>query len=121
MNPQPTCRQCGRPIIIGFDGLCAECVSLRDKPDATASRTHLAGVPFKDMKQVDEVDRFKLIADHLRKNRGKSVAVLVESDPDNQGKGDRYIAGVKALIPEAQVRRTSGLAPETETIIFKLD
>lgn len=116
----PICRQCGQPILIGVDGLCAECTALRDKPDATASRTQLAGVPFKDMKQVDEVDRFKLIADQLRQNQGKNIAVLVENDLSNQGKGDRYIAGVKALVPEVQVRRAPGVVPATETLIFKL-
>lgn len=115
------CRQCRQPIVIGVDGLCADCVSLRDRPDATSTRTHLAGVPFKDMKQVDEDDRFKLIADTLRSHRGKNIGVLVESDQANRDKGDRYIAGVKAIVPNVQVRRSPGVVPETETIIFRLD
>jgi hypothetical protein len=114
------CRQCSQPYTIGLDGLCPECSHLRDFPDATASRTQLAGVPFRDMKQIDETDRFKLIAECLRNNRGKTVAVLVENDATNKGKGDRYIAGVKALVPEAQVSRAPGLVKGTESLMFKL-
>ena len=114
------CRQCGLEILIGDDGLCAECVSLKERPDATSERKELGGVPFQDMKQIDEADRFKLIADYARDNPGKSIALLVENDAANKGKGDRYIAGVKAQVPEVQVRRTAGVVRGTETIIFKL-
>jgi hypothetical protein len=116
-----TCRQCGAPILIGADGLCADCVNLRDKPDTTATRTQLHGVPFKDMKQIDEADRFKMIAGHLKANPGKNVAVMVESGGKYEGKGDRYIAGVQKEAPEATVvKRGPGLVSATETIIFRI-
>lgn len=115
-----TCRQCGLEILIGVDGLCADCVNLKDKPDGTAARTHLSGVPFKDLKQIDEIDRFQVIAGHLRANRGKNVAVMVESTGRNKGKGDRYIAGVKAIVNEVQVERAAGILSGTEMLIFKL-
>jgi len=114
------CRQCGLEILIGVDGLCADCVNLKDKPDGTAERTQLGGIPFKDLKQIDEADRFQVIAGHLRANRGKNVAVMVESTGRNKGKGDRYIAGVKAIVSDVQVERAAGILPGTETLIFKL-
>lgn len=117
---QTNCRQCGLAILIGEDGLCAECVSLRDRPDATATRTHLNGIPFQDMKQIDEVDRFKLIADKVKSNPGKTIAVLVEYGGANRGKGDRYIAGVRAHLPEVEVSRSIQLVKGIETLVFKI-
>lgn len=81
----------------------------------------LGGVPFRDMKQIDEINRFKLIADHLKANRGKRVAVFVENDKANLGKGDRYIAGVVAELPTVKASRGPGVVPGTETLYFTLD
>lgn len=114
------CRQCNLEILIGEDGLCADCVSLRNHPDATASRTSLAGIPFQDMKQIDEADRFKLIANHLKSNPGQNIGVLLESDPANSGKADRYIAGVRTLVPGATAVKKPGVVAGTVTVIFKL-
>jgi len=114
------CRQCGLEVLIGLDGLCADCVSLRDKPDGVSKMTSLGGVPFKDMKQLDEPERFKLIADFLLNNPGQIIQVYVENTGANKGKGDRYIAGVLALVPLASVRRAAGVVPRTETLIFRL-
>lgn len=120
MKTSQTCRQCGLEIVVGLDGLCAECVALKDKPDELSKQTNLRGVPFKDMKQVDEQDRFKLIAGHVTKNPGKSVAVFVECGGEYKGKGDRYIAGVKAIVPKVTVQRKPGPVIGTETLVYKL-
>jgi hypothetical protein len=114
-------RQCGLTSLIMLDGLCPDCVNLRDRPDETSKRASLGGIPFKDLKQVDEADRFKMIANQLRSNPGKTVAVIVEFGGQHAGKGDRYIAGVKAQLPEAKVEaRLVGWLEGTETIMFTL-
>lgn len=120
MKTSQTCRQCGKGIVIGLDGLCAECVALKEKPDGLSKLTKLGGVPFQDMKKLDEQARFLLIADHINKNPGKNVAVMVERGGENKGKGERYIAGVKAILQNVTVRRAQGLVAGTETLIFKL-
>lgn len=82
--------------------------------------TKLGKAPFQDLKQIDEVDRFKVIANHISDNPGKAIVVLVESDAPNKSKGDRYIAGVKSLVPKVGVQRCAGAVSGTETLIFKL-
>jgi len=102
-------------------GLCEECINLRNQPDSLSNRKHLFGVPFKDVKQVDEDGRIKQITTWLAVNPGKTIGVMVDYGPQHQGKADRYIEKVKALLPEAKVvKRFIGPTPGIETLGFSL-
>ena len=81
----------------------------------------LAGIPFVDMKKVDEKKRYDLIVKYLKENPGRCTAVMVESGGEYEGKGDRYIAGIRELIPDVElVSRKPGPVPETETILLRI-
>lgn len=115
------CRQCGRPDPIGPDGLCGNCRELKKHPDPTSFRTRLGGVPFFDMKQTDEQDRFKLIAQMLVTYPGKEIGVMVDIGEGDEDKGDRYIRNIRELVPNVQVvKRGPGPVPKSELITLKL-
>lgn len=97
------CKQCGFPTGVDDTGLCLNCRQLKAKPDATSKRKELHGVPFDDMKQVEEEQRFVKIAEHLKQNPGKVIAVMVDCGPGYEDKGDRYIRGVRKLVPGVKV------------------
>ena len=71
------------------------------------------------MKQLDEPERFKMIADLLVKNPGKKIAVFVDCGDGHADKGDRYIRGIRALVPKVKLEgRRPGPVKEGETLIF---
>jgi len=85
-----------------------------------SKRLSLAGVPFKDMKQVDEADRIKLIAEYLTKFPGKNIGVMVDTGEGYADKGDRYIRAIRDKIPKVKVvSREPGPVMNVETITFK--
>lgn len=115
-----TCSQCGKPADLA-NLLCHECNLLEALPDKLASLTKLGGVPFHDMKSVGEDQRIVEIVAHLKNNRGRTVAVMVDTGKDFVGKGDRYIAKVQKLLPAVKIaNRRNGPIPEIETIRFLL-
>lgn len=80
------------------------------------------GAEFEDMKQVDETDRFKLIVARLKERPGEIIGVMVEAGPGNEDKGDRYVRGIRALLPAVKlIRRTPGPAKGVETIVFRYE
>lgn len=115
-----TCRQCGQPFAGSPDGLCKDCRQLRDHPDALSKRKTLAGVPFEDAKQLDESARFQLIVNRLKERPGEVIGVMVDTGPGHEDKGDRYVRGIRALLPAVKlIRRTPGPAPGCETLVFQ--
>lgn len=115
------CRQCGWPYDVGTDGLCKSCRELKEHPDALSKRTSLGGVPFRDMKHMDEPDRIAYIVELLTKNPGRQIAAMVDVGDGHADKGDRYIRGVRAKVPTVKVvSRKPGPVPAVETITFKL-
>ena len=84
-------------------------------------RTELGGVPFMDMKPIDENDRFDAIAKILKDTPGKAVAVMVDCGPGFEGKGDRYVKAIRAKVPGVSILyRGPGPVPNSEIINFKL-
>jgi hypothetical protein len=97
--------------------MCEECFQLSVRPDGLSRRKTLFGVPLKDMKQMDEDERVDFIVDHLTQHKGETVAVLVDTGPQYQGKGDRMISKIKAKLPSVEVRsRANGPVINVETI-----
>lgn len=116
------CRRCGWPFGVAPDGLCENCRRLQSKPDELSTSKTFRGVPFQDLKQVDESDRFVEIAACLTRNPGQKIAVMVDTGPGFEDKGDRYIKGVRILAPKTRVvNRFPGPARNSETIVFTLD
>lgn len=116
------CRQCGWPYDVGQDGLCPNCRQLKQKPDALSKRKELGGVPFQDMKHLDEKDRINQIAEALQRWPDRDIAVLVDTGEGYADKGDRYIKGVRELVPRVSlVARVPGPAAGVETITFRLE
>lgn len=119
--PGVPCRQCGWPYDVGQDGLCPNCRGLARNPDPLSKRKELGGVPFEDMKQLDEADRFQLIARHIRENPGRNILVMVDTGEGYADKGDRYIKAIRELVPGVKVvSRGPGPVPQAESITFKL-
>lgn len=117
------CRQCGFPDAEPASGLCLNCRQLMVKPDNPPKAVNIAGRPveLKDMKSMDETRRWREFAAMLKANRGRTLAFLVDCGPGYEGKGDRYIAGVKALVPDVTViGRLCTRVPGCEMILFKL-
>lgn len=115
------CRQCGTPEAKEAlnDGLCPSCLRLREAPDGLSKATHIAGVPFTDMKQVDEDKRLKVVAAYLNENRGKIIGVMVDTGPGYEDKGDRYVRTIRQLVPTVKlIGRFPGPRPGVETIQF---
>ena len=110
------CRQCG--ILIEEAGLCASCELLKALPDKLASRKELGGIPFQDMKQVDEAERIRILADHLRAHPGMTCHLMVDLLPGYEDKADRYIRLVTAALPGVEVmgRRKGWPIKECETV-----
>lgn len=117
---QVNCRQCGKEYQIGLDGLCPDCQQLKDHPDELSAKTHLYGVPFKDMKQVDEADRPARVAKVIQENPGANIGVIVDCGPGYKGKPERFIAAVAKLVPGVQAKKRRGPVPGAETITFHL-
>ncbi len=116
------CRQCGAPAESRVDGLCSGCQELKAHPDPLSKITHFGKIPFEDFKQLDEPARFKRIAQHLNANPGRLVAVMVDTGPGHQDKGDRWIRAVRALVPGVLLMgRRPGPVANTETISFQLN
>ena len=115
------CRQCGTTTEDYADGLCAGCAILRTFPDPLSEQKTIAGKPFADLKQVDEADRFKQIAHHLRANSGKIIGVLVDSGPAYEGKAERYIASIKSELPKVRFLDRKPFKPGSELLRFILD
>lgn len=116
------CRQCGVPILeIREDGLCASCYILQDQPDGLSKRKSLMGVPFRDMKHLDEDDRVKELARMLKEKPGLKIGFMVDCGPEYQGKGDRIIEKLSSVIPNVKViSRLVGPVNGVETITFTL-
>lgn len=117
------CQQCGVPILLntGTDQLCEDCFQLKQRPDDLSKRKQMFGVPFEDMKHVDEDGRIKVIVDALKNNPGKLIGFMVDTGPAYQGKGDRYIEKLRAVLPNVKVvSRNPGPVKGCETIGFKL-
>lgn len=113
------CRQCGWPYVES-DGLCKNCLALRASPDAVSRRTELGGVPFKDMKQMDEPERIALIVDYLTKQPNQSVAVMVDVGDGHADKGDRYVRAIREKLPRVKVvSRRPGPVAAVETITLR--
>lgn len=114
------CRQCGWPWV-ERDGLCKSCLQLQANPDPLSKRTSFRGIPFRDMKHLDEVHRIEQIVQYLKDHPGKNVAAMVDSGDGYQDKGDRYIRAVRAKLPTVKiVRRMPGPVKDGETIVFQL-
>lgn len=113
------CRQCG--VILEDPGLCPECAKLEVLPDKIADWKQLTGVPFQDMKSLDETKRWEVIVGHLKAHPGKKIAVMVDCGPSYEGKAERYIQGVTRLLPAVKVMgRKPGPVRGVESIIFQL-
>lgn len=112
------CRQCGVPLLLKtLTGLCEECFQWSLKPDGLPKMKSLYGVPFEDMKHLDEDERIKKIAEILKRMPGKIVGVMVDKSPAYQGKGDRWIEKIKSLVPGVRVKdRFDGPVKDTETL-----
>lgn len=116
------CRQCGAPILDdSIDGLCAGCDFLKKNPDPLTKRKELGGVPFRDMKHMGEDERIKFIVEKLKTMPGKNVAVLVDCGPDHQGKGDRYIEKIRALLPSVKLISRSIIVKDGESLSLRYD
>lgn len=116
------CRQCGVPLLeLRDDGLCASCYILQKEPDELSKRKELLGVPFQDMKHLDEDDRVKELARILKEKPGITIGFMVENSAEYQGKGDRILEKLRALLPEVKLlRRNNGPIAGIETLTFKL-
>jgi hypothetical protein len=115
------CRQCGVPLLdLGDDGLCDSCRKLQQNPDGLSKMTKLGGVPFKDMKHLDEDDRVKELVRMLNESPTRAIGFMVDNGPERQGKGDRIIEKVKSLLPTVKIlRRCNGPVANVETISFR--
>jgi hypothetical protein len=117
------CRQCGVPILDLHPSngrLCDGCRKFQENPDELSKRKTFRGIPFKDMKHMDEDDRIKMIAQMLSERPTDVIGLMVETSMDCLGKGDRYIEKIRALVPDVKVLgRYPGPAPETEVIKFR--
>lgn len=115
------CRQCGWPYDVGTDGLCKNCRTLKEHPDGLSKRTSIGGVPFRDMKHMDEPERIAYIVKLLTGNRGRNIAVMVDVGEGHSDKGDRYVRQVRAKLPTVKlINRCPGPIRAVETITFKL-
>lgn len=114
------CRQCGWPYNVDPSGLCDNCRKLQGQPDPLTKRTTLGNVPFKDLKQLDETERFNQIVGHLRANPGKNIVVIVDTGEGYADKGDRYIRAIREQLPDVEiVQRRPGPVAGAESIILK--
>lgn len=101
------------------DGLCVGCQELQRNPDALSKLKTVGGVPFKDMKHLDEDDRVKELAKILTDNPNTVVGFMVDTGAAYQGKGDRIIDKLKKLVPDVKIiSRRNGPTAGTETIKF---
>lgn len=116
------CPKCGVPMLEKtMTGLCEECFQWSLKPDGLSKRKRLFGVPFEDLKHLDEDERIKQIVGHVKRMPGKVVAFMVDKSPEYQGKGDRWIEKIKALLPGVKIKdRYDGPVKNVETIHLTL-
>lgn len=115
------CRQCGFPNGVDDTGLCANCRKLKVEPDPLSKRTTLGNVPFVDMKQLDEEKRWNVIAEHIKKNPGKRILVMVDTGIGYDNKGDRYVRAIRERVPGVKlVERRPGPVANGESIVFQL-
>ncbi len=115
------CRKCGRSFEVGDDNQCASCRELERHPDALSKKTSLGGAVFADLQKFDEGERIRQIAQYLTASPGRLVGVMVETSPGYEGKGDRYVKGVRELVPAVQIaKRNPGPVRGVETICFIL-
>lgn len=115
------CRQCGKKNGINpASGLCAGCAELQANPDGLSRRTHIGKTPFKDMKKLDEPARIRLIAEYLKKMPGAVVAVLVDTGEGYEGKGDRYLASIRELLPTVELVGRSPVVTGGEMLKVRL-
>jgi hypothetical protein len=116
------CRQCGAPLLeIKDDGLCASCYMLQEHPDGLSKRKELAGIPFRDMKHLDEDDRVRELARLLKQTPKIKIGFMVDCGPQYHGKGDRIIEKLRAILPSVKLHsRLPGPVHEVETLTFTL-
>jgi len=115
------CKQCGWPFEVGtHDGLCPNCRKLQANPDALSKRTTLGGIPFKDLKQLDESERITQIVAFLKAWPGKNIAIVVDCGEGYSDKGDRYIKAVREKLPGVKlISRSPGPVKDGEMITFR--
>jgi hypothetical protein len=106
----------------GKRGLCSACEILDVLPDKLSDRKSLCGIPFVDMKRMDEVDRIKQIVQMLRESPGKILLVMVDCGGEYDGKGDRWLAAIRESLPDVKVVRRSinTPIPDVESIHLRL-
>jgi hypothetical protein len=116
------CRQCGIPMEESKNGLCAGCDLLETLPDGLAHKKTLHGIPFMDMKTLDEVKRIKAIVEMLQQHPGKKIMVMVDSGPGYEDKADRWIAEIRKQLPQVRVnqRRKNSPVREVESIFLSI-
>jgi hypothetical protein len=107
-------------LVVSDDGLCDSCRKLKENPDGLSKKTSIGGIPFKDMKHLDEDDRVKELVRMLNEKPTQVIGFMVDNGPEHQGKGDRIIEKVKALLPTVNIlRRCNGPVANVETISFR--
>lgn len=81
----------------------------------------MGGVPFRDMKHLDEDERVKELARLLLETPRLKIGFMVDCGPDYQGKGDRIIEKLRAILPGVKlVSRCHGPVRGVETLTFSL-
>ena len=74
---------------------------------------------YRDIADFPEDERIDIIVQQLKDNPGKKLAFIVDSGAGYLGKAERYIAKIKAKLPDVILRGTQdGPVPNTTAVFM---